>query len=203
MGACIFFYPFRFLDAGRQYVEGVLTRGDATPSAKEIPPVESIDDDLSYGEQSPDGLFGRRYALSPLRRTTHRLPHDNARAHEATANTGDSRREPLTRSLSPDRFVNPSIHTLVDCSSHIKTAAAIVNAIIMFVTFLTTIPALLMPTSRMWLKLHGYLVFACAMVSMVIGLVLWFDTLKTRSNLSTVWAAQSQDVQSLLQQKVR
>jgi hypothetical protein len=40
------------------------------------------------------------------------------------------------------------------------------------------------------------------MVSMVIGLVLWFDTLKTRSNLSTVWAAQPQEVQSLLQQKV-
>ena len=38
---------------------------------------------------------------------------------------------------------------------------------------------------------------------MVIGLVLWFDTLKTRSNLSTVWAAQTQEVQSLLQQKVR
>ncbi|OBT85809.1 hypothetical protein VE02_06032 [Pseudogymnoascus sp. 03VT05] len=81
--------------------------------------------------------------------------------------------------------------------------AAMVNAIIMFVTFLATIPALLMPTSRMWLKLHGYLVFICAMVSMVIGLVLWFDTLKTRSNLSTVWAAQPQEVQSLLQQKLK
>lgn len=200
---CIFFYSFQFLDAGRQYLERELARDDAIPSAKETPPVDSIDDDLSHGKQSPDGLFGRRHALSPLGGTTHRLPHDNARAHEATANTGDSRREPLTRSLSPDRFVNPSIPTLADCSSHMKNAAAIVNAIIMFVTFLTTIPALLMPTSRMWLKLHGYLVFACAMVSMVIGLVLWFDTLKTRSNLSTVWAAQPQDVQSLLQQKVR
>lgn len=105
--------------------------------------------------------------------------------------------------MSPDRFVNPSIHIPADSSSHINNAAAIVNAIIMFVTFLTTIPALLMPTSRMWLKLHGYLVFVCAMVSMVIGLVLWFDTLKTRSNLSDVWAAQTQEVQSLLQQKVR
>ncbi|KFZ00953.1 hypothetical protein V501_10331 [Pseudogymnoascus sp. VKM F-4519 (FW-2642)] len=84
-----------------------------------------------------------------------------------------------------------------------NVAAAMVNAIIMFITFLTTIPALLMPTSRMWLKLHGYLVFICAMVSMVIGLVLWFDTLKTRSNLSTVWAAQAQEVQSLLQQKLK
>ncbi|KAL5353349.1 hypothetical protein ACLOAV_001385 [Pseudogymnoascus australis] len=80
---------------------------------------------------------------------------------------------------------------------------AIVNAIIMFVTFLATIPALLMPTSRVWLKLHGYLVFICAIISMVIGLVLWFDTLKTRSNLSDVWAAQPQDVQSLLQQKLQ
>ncbi|ELR04547.1 phospholipid scramblase 1 [Pseudogymnoascus destructans] len=81
--------------------------------------------------------------------------------------------------------------------------AAMVNAIIMFVTFLATIPALLMPTSRMWLKIHGYLVFICAMVSMAIGLVLWFDTLKTRTNLSTVWAAQAQEVQSLLQQKFK
>src|SRR5690349_5410258 len=80
--------------------------------------------------------------------------------------------------------------------------AAIANAVIMFVTFLTTIPAVLMPTSRLWLKLQGYLVFVCAVMSMIIGLVLWYDTLRTRSNLSTVWALQTQQVQSMLQQKV-
>ncbi|KFY86733.1 hypothetical protein V500_07436 [Pseudogymnoascus sp. VKM F-4518 (FW-2643)] len=91
-----------------------LARDDAIPSAKETPPVDSIDDDLSHGEQSPDGLFGRRHALYPLGGTTHRLPHDNARAHEATANTRDSRPEPLTRSLSPDRCYSQRHHHVRD-----------------------------------------------------------------------------------------
>jgi ABC-type glycerol-3-phosphate transport system permease component len=60
-----------------------------------------------------------------------------------------------------------------------------------------------MPTTRGWLKLHGYLVMVCAVMSLVIGLDLWFDTLKTRSNLSSVWALQTPAVQSLLQQKLQ
>lgn len=81
--------------------------------------------------------------------------------------------------------------------------AAVANAILVFVTFLASVPAILMPSARGWLKLHGYLVVVCAVVSLVIGLTLWLDTLRTRSNLSAVWALQTPTVQSLLQQKVR
>lgn len=75
------FDPFRFLDAGRQYVEEVLAGDSSKPSAKDIPPVNSINGILNYGEQSPHGLFGLRHALSPCSSTAHRLPDDNERPH--------------------------------------------------------------------------------------------------------------------------
>jgi hypothetical protein len=60
-----------------------------------------------------------------------------------------------------------------------------------------------MTPARSWLKIHGYLVTVCGLFSLVIGLNLWFDTLKTRSHLSDVWASQSSAVQSLLQQELK
>lgn len=61
---------------------------------------------------------------------------------------------------------------------------------------------MVIPTTRGWLKLHGYMVVVCAVFTLVLGLDLWFDTLKTRSNLSDVWELQTSAVQSLLQQEV-
>jgi hypothetical protein len=82
-------------------------------------------------------------------------------------------------------------------------AAATVNAVFIFVTFLFSIPGMIMPMTRGWLKLHGYMVVVCALFTLVLGLSIWFETLETRSNLMTVWSAQPASTQSLLQQTVR
>lgn len=79
--------------------------------------------------------------------------------------------------------------------------AAIGNAVVVFVSFLASVPAMVLPMTRGWLKLHGYLATICALYSMILGLSIWFETLKTRSNLSVVWKAQPASTQSLLQQK--
>jgi len=79
--------------------------------------------------------------------------------------------------------------------------AAIGNAVLVFVTFLVSVPAMVMPMTRGWLKFHGYMTVVCALFTMVIGLTIWFETLKTRKNLSIVYAAQPLTTQSLIQQK--
>ncbi|EPE25721.1 hypothetical protein GLAREA_01633 [Glarea lozoyensis ATCC 20868] len=78
--------------------------------------------------------------------------------------------------------------------------AAVGNAVLVFVTFLLSIPAIVMPTTRTWLKIHGYMTVVCAIFTLVLGLDIWFETLKTRSNLAVIWSAQPADTQSLIQQ---
>lgn len=79
--------------------------------------------------------------------------------------------------------------------------AAIANAVFVFVTFLVSVPAMVMPMTRGWLKFQGFLVVVSALFTMILGLTIWFDTLKTRSNLSNIWNQQPASTQSLLQQK--
>ncbi|PVH86748.1 tetraspanin [Cadophora sp. DSE1049] len=79
--------------------------------------------------------------------------------------------------------------------------AAIGNAVMVFVTFLLTVPAIVMPMTRGWLKLSGYMMVVCAFFTMVIGLDIWFETLKTRENLFVIWKKQPSTTQSLLQQE--
>jgi len=82
-------------------------------------------------------------------------------------------------------------------------SAAIGNAVLVFVTFVVSIPAIVIPSSRGWLKLHGYLVVVCAVYTLILGLSIWFETLKERRNLSGIWTAQPASTQSLLQQKLK
>ena len=79
--------------------------------------------------------------------------------------------------------------------------AGVVNAIVIFVIFLVSLPALAMPMNKGWLKLQGFLIIVCSFFTLVLGLVIWFTTLETRKNLSHVWGTQSPEVQSLLQQR--
>ena len=80
--------------------------------------------------------------------------------------------------------------------------AAVANSVMIFITFLISLPALVMPMTRGWLKGFGYMVTVCATFTLILGLDIWFDTLKTRSRLGTIWAAQPPSSQSLLQQEV-
>lgn len=82
------------------------------------------------------------------------------------------------------------------------TLAGVVNAIVVFVTFLASLPALALPMNKGWLKIQGWLVVLCSFFTLVLGLFIWFDTLQTQKNLSGLWARQSMEVQSLMQQRV-
>jgi len=78
--------------------------------------------------------------------------------------------------------------------------AAIVNSVLVFVTFLMTVPAMVMPMTRGWLKFSGYLTVVSALFTLILGLDIWFQTLKSRKNLSDIWNVQPASTQSLLQQ---
>lgn len=79
-------------------------------------------------------------------------------------------------------------------------SAAIGNSVLIFVTFLISVPGIILPTTRGWLKLSGYMAVVCGLFTMILGLSIWYETLKTRSVLSDIWDAQPQSSQSLLQQ---
>lgn len=62
---------------------------------------------------------------------------------------------------------------------------------------------MLLPDNRIWLKVHGWMVVVCALFTLVLGLEIWFHTLKTREYLNVIWDEQSPGIQSLLQKSVR
>jgi hypothetical protein len=92
---------------------------------------------------------------------------------------------------------------LYDSLTQAKYAqAGLVNAILVFATFVVSLPALALPTNRKWLTIQGWMVVACSFFTLILGLFVWFDTLQTRKNLSLIWSEQPTAVQSLLQQRV-
>lgn len=76
--------------------------------------------------------------------------------------------------------------------------AGIVNSVFIFVTFLATIPGVIMPT-RGWLKLGVYMTTVSALFSMIIGLYLWILTLKTKEDFFQLWITQSDAARDLMQ----
>lgn len=49
---------------------------------------------------------------------------------------------------------------------------------------------------------HGWFVVICAILTLVLGINEWLQTLTARANLATVWGKQPYTVQSLLQREV-
>jgi hypothetical protein len=78
-----------------------------------------------------------------------------------------------------------------------------VNSIFVFATFVMSIPGMIVPDSRFWLKLQGWMMLVCAIFTLVLGVIVWVETLETRAELGTVWGQQTTAMQSLLQQRVR
>jgi len=76
--------------------------------------------------------------------------------------------------------------------------AGIANAIMIFATFIVTLPGVITP-ARGWLKVGGVMATFCAIFSMTIGLYLWITTLKTKGDFAPLWMAQSAEVQDLMQ----
>jgi hypothetical protein len=61
---------------------------------------------------------------------------------------------------------------------------------------------MVMPMTRGWLKLHGYMTVVCALFTLVLGLFIWFETLRSRARLESIWITLPDSTQSLVQQEV-
>lgn len=86
--------------------------------------------------------------------------------------------------------------------SQMPLTTGLVNAGFIFLTFLLTLPGLLMQSTRGWLKLSGYAVAFCAVFTMCVGVYLWVMTLKVGEDLEGVYAGLESDVQELVQTSV-
>jgi hypothetical protein len=76
--------------------------------------------------------------------------------------------------------------------------AGIINAILIFATFLSTIPGIITPT-RTWLKISGWMVVATALFTMAIGIDLWILSLRTKETFAPIFANQTDTVKGLMQ----
>ena len=76
-----------------------------------------------------------------------------------------------------------------------------VNSIIMFLTSLLSVPAIFMRRNRTYLKAHAVGVVIAALLTLVIGLDIWFSTLRTKKNLLPIWNASTPAMKIMLQQK--
>ena len=86
--------------------------------------------------------------------------------------------------------------------SGVPLTAMIANGALIAFTFVMSLPALALPTSVTWLRIHTWLVVSCIIYTTGLGLTIWLETLTTRANLGNTWVKHSADVQSLLQQEV-
>lgn len=101
--------------------------------------------------------------------------------------------------MSTERFVTTAKYPTLRPPTN-NCTAGVANAVIMFFTFLLSLPALALPMNRGWLKLQGWLLVFCSFFTLILGLFIWFDTLQTRKNLAVIWGQQPSDIQGLLQQ---
>ncbi|KAI5921890.1 hypothetical protein F4810DRAFT_702088 [Camillea tinctor] len=77
-------------------------------------------------------------------------------------------------------------------------SAGIANAIMTFIVFLTTLPAIT-TNNRSWLKVAGYLVVVDAIFTLIIGVDLWIVTLRLKNTFFEIWVSQPPQVQDLMQ----
>ncbi len=79
----------------------------------------------------------------------------------------------------------------------------IVNAAFIIIAFVTTLPALLIQSSRDWLKISGYCVTFNALFTLCLGVYLWIMTLKTGKHFYGTYMDFEPEVQALIQTSVR
>ncbi|KAI4176776.1 MAG: hypothetical protein LQ348_005944 [Seirophora lacunosa] len=85
--------------------------------------------------------------------------------------------------------------------AHAPLNGALADAGLIFATFVVSLPALIFTNNRIWLKVHSWMVLVCILLTLVIGLEVWFSTLKTRANLAIMWSKESPQIQHLLQER--
>lgn len=79
--------------------------------------------------------------------------------------------------------------------------ASLVVGILMLTSFLISLPTYFLKKNTFLLQIHTAIITICALLTLSIGLKIWFATLQTRANLATVWQQQSDLTQSTLQRK--
>lgn len=84
---------------------------------------------------------------------------------------------------------------------HCPLTASMVNSVIMLTTFLLSVPAFFMRRNRTYLKLHAWGIVVAALLTLAIGIDIWYSTLQTKKNLAPIWNAQTPAIQTMLQQK--
>ena len=80
---------------------------------------------------------------------------------------------------------------------------AFVNGGLILLSALIAVPAIFLkrPRFRFLLTTHAYGVVASALLTLAIGLNIWFSTLKTKTNLGPIFSSQDSFIQSMLQFK--
>lgn len=72
----------------------------------------------------------------------------------------------------------------------------------MIAAFLVSLPAILfLRRNIVLLQIHATLVSICGLLTLAIGLAIWYSTLETKRNLEPVWNSQTPFIQSMLQFK--
>lgn len=155
-------------------------------------------------EQGPIGLRGQRWPLPAHghlhARLLRRRPKDPVRDPRWRK---AGREESAVPEVSPARFVLARLIVIlrVYVLTNFPSAAGIANAVMIFVTFVVTIPGIITP-ARKWLKLGGFMAAVCAFFSLIVGLYLWILTLKTKEEFAPIYAQQTEEVQKLMQTAV-
>ncbi|EXJ80021.1 hypothetical protein A1O3_08307 [Capronia epimyces CBS 606.96] len=84
---------------------------------------------------------------------------------------------------------------------HCPLTASMANSVVMFVTFLLSVPSFFLKSNRTFLKLHVGGVIIAALMTLGIGLAIWFSTLEIHKNLAPIWNKQPASTVSMLQAK--
>lgn len=106
--------------------------------------------------------------------------------------------------LTASSHANPptvsNVATTVLLNACPLTASLVVGGL-MLISFLISLPTYFFSKTTALLQIHAATITICALLTLSIGLKIWFSTLQTRANLATVWLHQPALVQSTLQSK--
>ena len=105
-------------------------------------------------------------------------------------------------SLSKDLTVGNVAHYILLKETPTPLTAGIVNAVFIFVSFVFVLPAFFLRTNKSFLRLHGWAVVVSGTFTLILGLIIWIETLRTRNLLGNIWASEKPSTQNLLQEKV-
>ncbi|ODQ56191.1 hypothetical protein SAICODRAFT_16219 [Saitoella complicata NRRL Y-17804] len=59
------------------------------------------------------------------------------------------------------------------------------------------------PSSRTYLMVHAYALIACAVTTLILGLLVWFITLIERADIANIWTSSSPTIQATLQDQFK